>query len=444
MAIGTTFTLGFDGNAVQRGMGSLKSSFTSITGAIGSITKAGLATGAMFAGAIAGAAALVIKLDEIGAAGRSGDRRLKNITKQMGLFGDKADEVSDRLIDAADAEAQLTGMDPQLVQTKLMTFAELAKTADTVGGAFDRATTAALDMEASGFGAAEQAAVQLGKALNDPIKGINSLSRSGITFTAQEKEKIRTLVESNQTLKAQDMILKAIEKQVGGTAAASATASSRLGKSMALVVESFAEEMSVAFDGVPEKFQAIMPKLMEFGGKAGKAMADALTDSIAGDHEKMVAIGELIGATIAAAATAAFQKGSVGIVAKTENAARGVARNLMGGLVDMMGGRGDEARALLPNMQGPSFKELLESQMINAGIAEKAQAIMGTGPQPYMPIGDRPQPGDEQWKSNWSSMIRNPESTPNSPVPQQLIKQSDIQSQMLLELKKANQSGSKL
>jgi hypothetical protein len=201
--------------------------------------------------------------------------------------------------------------------------------------------------------------------------------------------------------------------------------------------------MSIAFDGVPGKFQAIMPRLTEIGGKAGKAMADALTDSMAGDHEKMVAIGELIGATIAAAATAAFQKGSVGIVAKTENAARGVARNLMGGLVDMMGGRGDEARALLPNMQGPSFKELLEAQIINAGIAEKAQSIMG-GPQPYIPIRAQSQPGDEQWKNNWSSMIRTPESTPNSPIPQQLMKQSDIQSQMLLELKKANQGGSKL
>jgi hypothetical protein len=355
----------------------LKSSFKSITGAIGSITKAGLATGAMFAGAIAGASALVIKLDEIGAAGRSGDRRLKNITKQMGLFGDKADEVSDRLIEAADAEAQLTGMDPQLVQTKLMTFAELAKTADTVGGAFDRATTAALDMEASGFGAAEQAAVQLGKALNDPIKGINSLSRSGITFTTQEKEKIRTLVESNQTLKAQDMILKAIEKQVGGTAAASATASSRLGKSMMLVVESFAEEMSIAFDGVPEKFQAIMPKLTEIGGKAGRAMADALTDSMAGNHEKMVAIGDLIGSTIGAAAMAALTK-------ITSDAQLSVG-NIFTQRKNWLTGEVNQDDLKKQESQKMDFAELLDSMLTNYQVREKAAAVMGTGPEAYYP-----------------------------------------------------------
>jgi hypothetical protein len=329
---------------------------------------------------------LIVKLDEIGSSGRSGDRRLKNITKQMGLFGDKADEVSDRLIDAADAEAQLTGIDPQLVQTKLMTFAELAKTADTVGGAFDRATTAALDMEASGFGSAEQAAVQLGKALNDPIKGINSLARSGITFTAQEKEKIKVMVQSNEMLKAQDMILKAIEKQIGGTAAASATASARLGKSTQIVVESFAEEMSVAFDKIPEKFQAIMPKLMEAGGNAGRAVADALSDSIAGDHQKMVAIGELIGATIAAAATAAFQAGSTGLVAGAENLARGGIRK---GIAVVAGEQ--TAESMLPNMQGASFQELLDAALTNRGIREKAQAIMGTAPQPYKASPESPQ-----------------------------------------------------
>jgi hypothetical protein len=36
-------------------------------------------------------------------------------------------------------------------------------------------------------------AVALGKALNDPIKGITALSRSGVTFTEVEQERIKTL-----------------------------------------------------------------------------------------------------------------------------------------------------------------------------------------------------------------------------------------------------------
>jgi hypothetical protein len=117
-------------------------------------------------------------------------------------------------------------------QTKLATFAELTASVNEAGGAFDRATMAALDLAAAGFGEAETNAVQLGKALQDPIKGITALARSGVTFTDQEKEKIKTLVESNRTLEAQDLILKAIEKQVGGTAAAGASAFDRIKLSM--------------------------------------------------------------------------------------------------------------------------------------------------------------------------------------------------------------------
>jgi hypothetical protein len=59
-------------------------------------------------------------------------------------------------------------------------------------------------------------AVALGKALNDPIKGISALTRNGITFTESEKERIKVLVESNKVGEAQNMILQAIETQVGG------------------------------------------------------------------------------------------------------------------------------------------------------------------------------------------------------------------------------------
>jgi hypothetical protein len=70
--------------------------------------------------------------------------------------------------------------------------------------------------------------VQLGKALNDPIKGITALAKSGVTFTQQEKDKIKTLVESNKILEAQEMVLSAIETQVGGTAEATANDSDKM------------------------------------------------------------------------------------------------------------------------------------------------------------------------------------------------------------------------
>jgi hypothetical protein len=156
--------------------------------------------------------------------------KLANVMQSMGVG-----MATQRVDDYAESLQELTAVDADIIkaaQTKLATFANLNKTIGVTGGAFDRATVAALDLAAAGFGSAESNAVQLGKALNDPVKGLTALTRSGITFTAKEKDKIKQLVATNKTLEAQDLILKAIEKQVGGTAEAGASVFDRMKLSM--------------------------------------------------------------------------------------------------------------------------------------------------------------------------------------------------------------------
>jgi hypothetical protein len=161
----------------------------------------------------------------------SANNRILQINTAMGLFGKETEDVTKRIVKLAEAqgtELGISNLTIKATQAKLLTFKNLAKSAKTVGGAFDRANKAALDMAAAGFGSAEGNAVQLGKALENPIKGIAALAKSGVTFTEQEKEKIKTLVESNKMLEAQDLVLKAIEKQVGGTAKATADDTKRM------------------------------------------------------------------------------------------------------------------------------------------------------------------------------------------------------------------------
>jgi hypothetical protein len=172
--------------------------------------------------------------------------------------------TADRVSAYAEQLEKTVAVDADVIkatQTKLATFSNLTKTVNKAGGAFDRATVAALDMAAAGFGTAEGNAVQLGKALQDPIKGIAALAKSGVTFTNQEKEKIRTLVESNKMLEAQDMILDAIEKQVGGTAEASASSFDKMKFALAGVSDTFGEMLLPAID-------AIAPKLAAFSAWA--------------------------------------------------------------------------------------------------------------------------------------------------------------------------------
>jgi hypothetical protein len=126
----------------------------------------------------------------------------------------------------------------------------------------DRATLAAIDLAAAGFGEAEQNAVQLGKALQDPVKGITALARSGVTFTEQEKEKIATLVESGKVLEAQNMILSAIETQVGGTAAATATGSAKMSLAFLAMQDALGEALMPVFE-------ALVPLVTDFFGWVG-------------------------------------------------------------------------------------------------------------------------------------------------------------------------------
>jgi hypothetical protein len=191
--------------------------------------------------------------------------RLDAVAKSMNLFGSETEKVTDRLKEFAEVNERSIAVDADIIkatQAKLLTFKNLALTADEVGGAMDRATLAAIDLAAAGFGEAEQNAVQLGKALQDPVKGITALARSGVTFTEQEKEKIKTLVKTNKVLEAQDLILSAIETQVGGTAEATATGSAKMSLAFLAMQDALGEALMPVFE-------ALVPLVTDFFGWVG-------------------------------------------------------------------------------------------------------------------------------------------------------------------------------
>ncbi len=90
------------------------------------------------------------------------------------------------------------------------------------GTTFKEALTLSQDLSTVFGTDLRSSAVQLGKALEDPIQGINALRRSGVSFTDQQKEQIQSLVESGQQFKAQALILAEVKKQVGGASEAEA------------------------------------------------------------------------------------------------------------------------------------------------------------------------------------------------------------------------------
>ncbi|UOQ99916.1 hypothetical protein MUN81_10535 [Hymenobacter sp. 5317J-9] len=100
----------------------------------------------------------------------------------------------------------------------LLTFKNVKK------GVFEEAIPAIQDLatKMAGDGPADMkgASIQLGKALNDPIKGITALTRVGVTFTEQQKDQIAAMVKAGNTAGAQKLILAELNSEFGGAAVA--------------------------------------------------------------------------------------------------------------------------------------------------------------------------------------------------------------------------------
>lgn len=140
--------------------------------------------------------------------------------------GASAWTTADQISELATSVSNLTGKDDELVQSSanlLLTFAKVRNEIGEGNDIFDQAVGLSLDLSVALGTDASSASIQLGKALNDPVKGITALSRAGVSFTAEQKEQIKTLVATGDVLGAQKVILGELKNQFGGAAEAAKT-----------------------------------------------------------------------------------------------------------------------------------------------------------------------------------------------------------------------------
>jgi hypothetical protein len=133
--------------------------------------------------------------------------------------------------DLATAISNKTGIDDEAIQSNenlLLTFTNVRNEVGKGNKIFDQATGLVTDMSVALGQSGKSSAIQLGKALNDPIKGVTALQRVGVSFTQSQKDQIATLVKSGDVLGAQKVILKEVGKEFGGAAAAAASPLDRL------------------------------------------------------------------------------------------------------------------------------------------------------------------------------------------------------------------------
>lgn len=117
---------------------------------------------------------------------------------------------------AASLQATTTFGDEAIIEAQAM----LATFTDIQGVNFDETVSTILDVSQALGQDLKSSTIQLGKALNDPVKGLSALSRVGVSFTDEQKELIKSLDETGQKAEAQRVILAELRKEFGGSAAA--------------------------------------------------------------------------------------------------------------------------------------------------------------------------------------------------------------------------------
>jgi phage-related protein len=137
-----------------------------------------------------------------------------------GAAGVSAQQVADYASSLSAASGKSLFGDDQIEQSEnlLLTFTNIK------GKSLEAATAMSVDLAQAMGGEPKDAAIQLGKALNDPIKGISALTRIGVTFTDEQKAQIQTMQEAGDVAGAQGVILAELNKEFGGSAEAAAKA----------------------------------------------------------------------------------------------------------------------------------------------------------------------------------------------------------------------------
>jgi hypothetical protein len=294
MAVGVNIVSTFDSKGIQRAV----KDFQKLEGA-GNKATFGLRTldkglsntlasvGKVAAGVAVAAGAIGYKLASAAYDAQKVMAQTEAIIKATGgAAGVTAKQVSD----LSSKLSMQIGVDDELIQSSanlLLTFKQIQNQVGVNNNIFDQAVILSQDL-GNVFGSSQAAAMQLGKALSDPEKGITALRRAGINFTDAQKEQIKTLVQSGDVLGAQKLILAEVESQVGGTAAATATGFDI----MRVAIENVSERFGALLIPYIEKFATfvtnkVVPYLENLADVLGEQGVGAAIKLLAGDFVNM-------------------------------------------------------------------------------------------------------------------------------------------------------------
>ncbi|MBQ6780281.1 MAG: phage tail length tape measure family protein [Treponema sp.] len=185
----------------------------------------------------------------------------------------------------------------QSMQTVLLGFKNIT------GDTFKEASGAIMDM-ATVMGMDLKSAVQtVGKALDDPINGIDSLKRQGFAFTDAQKSMLKAMVKTGDMAGAQKIILEELATTYGGAAKAAQTSFAKLEHSMDELKESVGNILTPMLADIAEETVELLEKFNSLDAGTQRVIITA-TSLAAATPAVITALGGIKTALVALGATA--------------------------------------------------------------------------------------------------------------------------------------------
>ena len=147
------------------------------------------------------------------------EKIMSKLTQQIKSTGGAAGVTSEYAVQLAESFSTLTAYEDDAIisaETILLKFSNIGK------DVFPGVTQAVLDLSAAMDQDLNTSAKMLGKAMQDPVAGMNLLRRAGVILSAEQERQVKSFMTLGDVASAQKLILSELSRVVGGQAAAAA------------------------------------------------------------------------------------------------------------------------------------------------------------------------------------------------------------------------------
>lgn len=182
----------------------------------------------------------------------------------------------------------------QAAENMLLTFTNIK-------GNLPGVTQTTLDFATAMHMDATTAALQLGKALNDPATGYSKLQREGVTFTKSQIDAMKSMEKSGNMAGAQAIMLQELQKEFGGSATAAGKTFAGQLQILQNRMEDTKEKIGTALLPILAELMSAIQPLVDGIGAGLTGALDGLSSFITGEvvptmQQWMPVIGTIVGA----------------------------------------------------------------------------------------------------------------------------------------------------